>query len=93
MIGLGVDVERATAARRTFARTCLDWTEHRPHLAGALGAALTITMIERRWLERAAHGRGLLLTPTGRARFASTLGVDVGTGVRQPGVRAVVNSV
>jgi DNA-binding transcriptional ArsR family regulator len=85
MIGLGVDMERAKAARRTFARPCLDWTERRPHLAGALGAALAITLMERRWLERVDHSRGLLLTPTGRARFASALGVDAGTSDWQPG--------
>ena len=37
---LGVDVAGARARKRVFARACLDWSERRPHLAGALGAAL-----------------------------------------------------
>jgi DNA-binding transcriptional ArsR family regulator len=37
---LGVDVQGASRARRAFAPGCLDWTERRPHLGGALGAAL-----------------------------------------------------
>jgi DNA-binding transcriptional ArsR family regulator len=35
---LGVDVEAARGLRRRFAFACLDWSERRPHLAGALGA-------------------------------------------------------
>lgn len=35
--GLGIDVSAARAARRRFACRCLDWSERRPHLAGALG--------------------------------------------------------
>jgi DNA-binding transcriptional ArsR family regulator len=37
---VGVDVATAQRARRRFAFACLDWTEHRPHLGGALGAAI-----------------------------------------------------
>src|ERR1700743_1804841 len=36
---IGVDLERIRRGRRAFARRCLDWTERKPHLAGALGAA------------------------------------------------------
>jgi hypothetical protein len=36
----GVDLPAARASRRPLARACLDWTERRPHLAGALGAAV-----------------------------------------------------
>jgi hypothetical protein len=39
----GVDVPQATRSRRAFARRCLDWSERRDHLAGALGAALFAT--------------------------------------------------
>jgi DNA-binding transcriptional ArsR family regulator len=55
---LGVDPRGLDRTRRVFARTCVDWTQRRPHLAGALPAALTRRLIELGWLTRAA-GRGL----------------------------------
>jgi DNA-binding transcriptional ArsR family regulator len=70
-----VDVAGAAARRRTFARPCLDWTERRPHLAGALGAALTVTFLERGWLERAARRRGLGVTEAGRAGLGEAFGI------------------
>ncbi|WP_243060873.1 helix-turn-helix transcriptional regulator [Nocardioides sp. SR21] len=64
----GVDVEAARAQRRAFARPCLDWTERRPHLAGALAAAITGSLVERAWfVRRAADSRALRLTDAGRA--------------------------
>jgi len=41
-----------------LARTCLDWTQRRPHLAGAILAAITAQMIELGWLSR-TRGRSL----------------------------------
>jgi DNA-binding transcriptional ArsR family regulator len=43
--GRGVDVSTARRARRMFAFACLDWTERRPHLGGALGAAILTTLV------------------------------------------------
>src|SRR5262249_37594795 len=40
LVALGIDVEAARASRRRFAFACVDWSERRPHLGGALGAAL-----------------------------------------------------
>jgi DNA-binding transcriptional ArsR family regulator len=71
---LGVDVASARSSRRVFARQCVDWTERRPHLAGALGAALAKRLFELDWIERLPGGRALRLTEQGagelRARFA-----------------------
>jgi hypothetical protein len=74
LAGLGLDLEAARRGRRAFARPCLDWTERRHHLAGALGAAMTSVMLERHWFVRAGAGRGVRLTDTGRARLLA-LGV------------------
>lgn len=63
----GVDVASAARVRRSFARPCIDWTERRPHLAGALGAALATTMLDSDWIRR-RDGRGV--TPTGSGRIA-----------------------
>jgi len=59
---LDIDLDRLRSGRRMFTRSCLDWTQRRPHLAGALPAAVTSTFLARRWLERSA-GRGLRVTP------------------------------
>jgi hypothetical protein len=61
----GVDVPQATRRRRAFARRCLDWSERRDHLAGALGAALFTTWTARGWIARQADSRAVRLTPLG----------------------------
>jgi DNA-binding transcriptional ArsR family regulator len=76
LAGLGVDVPELRARRRALARPCLDWTVRRPHLAGALGAAVTASLLERRWLERQTGRRALVLTPAGEAGLREILGVD-----------------
>ncbi|RLP96534.1 helix-turn-helix transcriptional regulator [Micromonospora sp. CV4] len=72
--GLGVPVDVLRTARRPVVRDCLDWTERRPHLAGALGAALCRRFTELGWTTRAT-GRAVRLTPTGRSALAETLAV------------------
>jgi hypothetical protein len=59
---VGVDLPTLERTRRVFARTCVDWTQRRPHLAGALPAALTRRLIELGWLTQAT-GRGLRVAP------------------------------
>ena len=59
---LGVDVERVRRARRRFAPDCLDWLERRPHLGGALGAAVLDRLLAREWLVRGTVPRALRLT-------------------------------
>jgi DNA-binding transcriptional ArsR family regulator len=63
----GVDVAAARQRRRRFACRCLDWSERRPHLAGALGAALLQMALARRWVETNADDRGLRITRRGEA--------------------------
>ena len=63
------------AARRILARDCLDWTERRPHLAGALPAALLYRFLELGWLIRRRADRGLLVTAVGVQSLAD-LGRD-----------------
>ncbi len=59
---LHIDVDRLRTTRRVFARSCLDWTQRRPHLAGALPAALTLAFLDLGWLTR-TKGRGLGVSP------------------------------
>jgi DNA-binding transcriptional ArsR family regulator len=63
--GLGVDLAALRAVRRPLVRACPDWTERRPHVGGALGAALLTAMLERRWLARRPDSRGLTVTRAG----------------------------
>lgn len=71
----GVDVAAARQARRAFARACLDWSERRHHVAGALGRGLLDRLFERGWLARRCDERILDLTGTGRKGIARELGV------------------
>jgi hypothetical protein len=70
---LGIDVDVAREQRRGFARTCVDWTERRPHLAGSLGAAVLELFLRERWVARSSADRSLRITADGmrelRARF------------------------
>jgi len=73
---LGVDVAAARALRRRFAVACLDWSERRPHLGGALGAALLRTALERKWVTRELDSRILSVTPHGRRELRTRLQVE-----------------
>lgn len=66
---LGIDVEELRSSRRSFARQCVDWTERRPHLAGALGAALCARMMSLGWVARRRHTRALRVTEIGAREF------------------------
>jgi DNA-binding transcriptional ArsR family regulator len=74
----GLDLAVLRRKRRAFARCCLDWTERKHHLAGALGQALTDRMFERGWLVRNEAGRGVRVTKEGEAGIARTFGVTSG---------------
>lgn len=75
--GVGVEVEPLRRTRRAFARACLDWTERRDHLAGALGAALADRMVEMGWIERVRRSRVVNVTPLGRRELMARLDVVV----------------
>jgi DNA-binding transcriptional ArsR family regulator len=70
LAGWGVDVEAAQGRRRLFACRCLDWSERRDHLGGALGAALAERAEAQRWIERRKHSRVVRVTPAGRNALA-----------------------
>lgn len=64
---LGIDVVAAESQRRHFARCCLDWSERRPHLGGALGAALAERLLRNKWLRRDRKSRKVIMTSLGEA--------------------------
>lgn len=71
-----LDYRQPAGTRRPLVRTCLDWTERRPHLAGALGAALCATALERGWVRRVGSGRAVKVTARGSEAFGELLGVS-----------------
>jgi DNA-binding transcriptional ArsR family regulator len=74
---VGVDVARARAQRRRFAFPCLDWSERREHLAGALGAAMTERLCALGWVARVGPGRAVAVTESGRAELRAWFGIDL----------------
>lgn len=72
---LGIDVDVAAASRRRFAFACLDWSERRPHLGGALGAAVLTMARRRRWIVQDLDTRLVRVTEAGRRELRARFGV------------------
>jgi DNA-binding transcriptional ArsR family regulator len=72
---LGVDLEAVRLERRRLATACLDWTERRPHLGGALGAALWAELVTRGWVARRPGTRAVVVTAAGGRGLRRTVGV------------------
>jgi DNA-binding transcriptional ArsR family regulator len=62
---------------RIFCRPCLDWSERRPHLAGAVGAALASHCFEKHWIEHIRDSRAVRITPAGQMGLRSGFGIDL----------------
>jgi hypothetical protein len=77
LASLGVDLGALRERRRTLIRPCLDWTERRPHVAGALGAALAERFLELGWVRRLPGSRALGITPDGRRELLAQFAVRV----------------
>jgi DNA-binding transcriptional ArsR family regulator len=73
---LGVDVPALRATRRPLLRTCVDWTERRPHLAGGVGAALRQSFLAHGWIEPGRTPRVVIVTELGRRELPDHLGLD-----------------
>jgi DNA-binding transcriptional ArsR family regulator len=78
LASLGVTAGEPVGSRRIFCRPCLDWTERRHHLAGALGAAICAHCLDRGWVERRRDSRALRVTPSGERAFAEHFSIDIG---------------
>ena len=63
--------------RRRFCRLCIDWTERRPHIAGAVGAALTKRCFDLGWTERMKSSGAVMVTASGERGFLETFGIGV----------------
>jgi hypothetical protein len=75
--GLGIDMAETRAMHRRFAFGCLDWSERRSHLGGALGAALLKLAIRKKWVLQELDSRALSVTGLGRREMRVRLGLEV----------------
>ena len=77
MEALAVDVLEMRRMRRRFASPCLDWSERRPHLGGALGAALLNVALKRKWVAQDLDSRALEVTNLGRREMSRRFGLTL----------------
>jgi DNA-binding transcriptional ArsR family regulator len=74
---IGIDLAKARQGRRVFCRPCLDWSERRPHLAGAVGAALAQRLLDLGWIKRVRDSRALICTSLGLQELPRVFGVSL----------------
>ncbi len=73
LTAFGLDL--AAKTRRAFCRPCIDWSERRPHIAGAVGAGLAARCFDLGWIARIRDTRAVKITAKGRAGFGETFGI------------------
>ncbi len=73
---LGIDVEATRNERRRLAYACVDWSERRPHVGGAVGAAFLNAALKRRWVIQDLDSRALTVTKVGRREMSTRLGLN-----------------
>ena len=75
--GVGIDLDATARGRRSFAHPCLDWSERRHHLAGALGAAVLTGMVDLGWVSRHTTSRAVIVEQSGRQGLSQLLGCQL----------------
>ncbi len=73
---LAIDLDAIRAQKRVFARQCLDWSERRYHMGGALGAAFYDCAVTNKWIRRRSGDRTVTITPPGQQDLGALLGID-----------------
>lgn len=77
---LGIEVETIRGLRRRFAFACVDWSERRPHIGGAIGAALLTLALKRKWVIQDLDSRALTITRIGRRDMQNLFGLQINSG-------------
>lgn len=76
---IGIDVAHLKLGHgknaRVLCRFCLDWSERRPHLSGALGAELCAVSLKKGWIRRKEGSRAVTITPAGITIYRDAIGV------------------
>jgi DNA-binding transcriptional ArsR family regulator len=76
MRSFGINLDRLSASRRPLCRACLDWSERRYHLAGALGAALLARLFELDWARPVRGSRAVIFSALGQMRLRSAFSLN-----------------
>jgi DNA-binding transcriptional ArsR family regulator len=76
----GIALPTPRSPGRRVCRLCLDWTERRPHIAGAVGAAIARRCLDLGWIERVSGGQAVIVTPSGRRGFRKSFGFEPAAG-------------
>lgn len=69
LIGRGIEIDALERRKRPLCRTCVDWSERRHHLGGAIGAAVLTRALEKRWAVRGPRSRAVTFSALGEKRF------------------------
>ena len=82
LASVGLDIEPMLARRtkrsgRMLCRPCLDWSERRPHLAGAIGAAICAHSLHDGWTKQLHGTRAVQITPKGKRIFREQFGAKI----------------
>tara|TARA_B100000513_G_scaffold41259_1_gene15632 strand:- start:845 stop:1546 length:702 start_codon:yes stop_codon:yes gene_type:complete len=76
LVDFGIALDDLEKRKRCFCRPCLDWSERRHHIAGAVGAALADRLFGLGWIERIKDSRAVRVTPDGCRGLKDTFGID-----------------
>jgi DNA-binding transcriptional ArsR family regulator len=77
---IGVDLSADDSIRLghgAFCRPCLDWSERRPHVGGAIGRALYASFMSNNWIRKPDHGRAVSITTLGRSELNRHFGLEL----------------
>ena len=75
---LGINPADLKRSKRVFARQCLDWSERRYHVSGAVGAAIANLAFDRGWITHAKERRVLIVTRLGQQEMKTHFGISYG---------------
>ncbi|WP_226294333.1 ArsR/SmtB family transcription factor [Aquimarina algicola] len=70
---LGIDINSLKNKKRSFAHKCLDWTERKHHIAGALGSAMLEKFLEKDWMRKKQNSREIVITTLGEIKLLNEL--------------------
>jgi DNA-binding transcriptional ArsR family regulator len=77
LTAMGIEIDALRLRRRRFAYACVDWSERRAHVAGALGDALLRFALRQKWFERYLDSRALRVTQLGRRQLQAQFGLQL----------------
>jgi DNA-binding transcriptional ArsR family regulator len=74
---IGINVDAVWQLKRKFAYPCLDWSERKHHLGGALGAVFLDTIANKDWVRKIKQSREMIITGIGKRELTKRLGIEI----------------